>query len=92
MVLAAPELSEAAVDYTSWAFIVMFVFKTFDTGQPFLAFWAASSNLALSAPGIFDLHFKMHRGDSKTTFDFIQGYGRGCVDAVGGHACRPQLP
>ena len=37
---------------TNFASIVISAFKTFETGHPLLAFWAAFSNAALSPPGI----------------------------------------
>jgi len=39
--------------FSSFAFIVIFAFSTFDTGQPALALLAISWNFAGSAPGIF---------------------------------------
>ena len=44
-------LDEGHQDASS-ALIVIFALRTRETGQPFSAFCAASSNFALSAPGI----------------------------------------
>ena len=49
--LASPRNDDG--NYCSVASSVIFVFSSFDTGQPALAMPASSSNFALSAPGIF---------------------------------------
>ena len=50
---AAVSFHRHSGNYCSVASSVIFVFRSFDTGQPALALPASSSNVALSAPGIF---------------------------------------